>query len=696
MKLSKILISSALVFGIGVPIIANQSKAKETSIARADAPKDLKNIISYNTCSFAFTNISNFLFSFSLSEQIFTNTSYMNDHLTDGTFKDENNNNINLGEGIEINGKTLQYWVDYTPIDSFSYPRNSGVTVFPLYADKKFNPIAIEAKANKIEFKVDLNTIAMDDITVTFKAGLFKGYNANTGTIYTLSEDLTYYSVISQSGSPARVTFVQQKNWEPIRNAYRSLVDWNEKTASMGGKYHQYLMWTDIPFDKEVIKHACPADNYRYMYGNLLMNGKSIAYYNSWARGNSKDFTDLSDVSTLNPDYEVGHPLGNTFNTTYDLAIRIEIVRDQPTYAFVFSVPNQLVTDLSLGTLSFSIREGACFFTKDASGNLMIGRVSTTEFNNLVLAANQEIENYVDLGDYRESEQNQILDIIADAQSEIENAVSKSEMDVIIAEAKANIDLLDSIPAMEQRHIDAVVTLIDAIPSTITYTEECGSAINAAMEGFATLTASEVTKFPSTKLDLLYTAHSSFEALDLANYKTLSKAEILTVQLNLYRELQKSAITDLQSIANAAIDSATGKTDVQTIVDNFFAAVALLPTDAQLSKQELDTAKAEAKTQLDEVDLSKYRESEKAKVIEIIANGKVAIDQCQSVNEIETLLNKIFRVIGDVKTADQIASAKKAAAQKTTIITSFTAGSILLITGISLAIFFLRKFKLSK
>lgn len=699
MKLSKILIATTLLIGASAPIVVAVTSQKEMVAAQADGTKDLASIISYKSCSFNYSYISNFFFDFNLSEQIFTNSGYFNDHLTDGTYKNANNQNINIGEGIEINGKTLQYWVNYTP-ETISYPRNSGVTAFPLYAGNKFNPVAVEVSSSKISFKVDINTIPMDDITVTFKAGIFEGYY--NGTTFTLSEDLTFYSVATQNGGPARVTFVSSKTWQPVRNAYRSLVDWGEKTASQGGKYHKYLMWTDIPFDKEVIKQACPADNYRYIYDNLLMNGKSIAYYNSWARGNSKDFTDLSDVTTQNPDYEVSHPLGNTVSTTYDLAIRIEIVRDQPVYAFVFSVPNQLVTDLSLGTLSFSLREGASFLTKDNDGNFMIGRIDSVAFNTMAMTAYQELEDYVNLDNYAEPEQLQICEILSNAQASIQNAFSQSEIDAIIAQAKLDIDdVMSPEEKLEQEHIAAVVALINAIPTNIEYTEECGNAINLAMEAYASLTASEINKFPAESLNKLYEAYAAFSTLDLANYKLLSKAEIATVDLNDYRELQQSAITDLLAQANTAIDAATNKAEVQLAVDNFFAAINQLPTDAQLSAQELALVKANAKDELDAIDLSVYATEQRAQVEELITNGKIAIDQCQTVEEVNTLLNKIKTVIGSIKTANDLANeqanlSRQQYQQNAGLVTAIVIGSLALILGMGLAIFLIRRRQLNK
>ena len=122
-------------------------------------------------------------------------------------------------------------------------------------------------------------------------------------------------------------------------------------------------MVTNILRDTTNIKQGCPADNYRYMYDNVLMNGKPITYYNAWARGNSKDFTNLADPSTQNPDYELSHPTGSA-NTQYDLAIRIEVVTDQARYFLCFNVPNQLLEDLNMvGNPTFTLRDGSAWLS---------------------------------------------------------------------------------------------------------------------------------------------------------------------------------------------------------------------------------------------------------------------------------------------------------------------------------------------
>ena len=362
----------------------------------------LDDIIQTPTAVFDYSYIDNFFFTFNLTEKIYANKGYFNDHLSDGTYTNRDGNNINIGDGIIINGQTFNYWRSYTPAN-VSYPRNDGVMAFPLNAGSNFNPVAIEVHTQSIEFKVNLEEIPMDGIVVTFKAGIFEGYNADTGITYILEKDLTFYSTISTSNSPSRIVFSKTQTWETTSLGFRGLNDNGEHTATQGGKYHRWMMWTNIPFDtsKSLIKQACPADNYRYMYDNLLMNGKPITYYNAWVRGNSKDFTDLSDVSTQNPDYELSHPTGSA-DKKYDLGIRIEVILDQPVYAFQFSVPNQLVTDLSLGTLTFSLRDGSDWLTKRGDDTVIL-RYSASANAADTLAVETFANGSLHMSDYNEN-----------------------------------------------------------------------------------------------------------------------------------------------------------------------------------------------------------------------------------------------------------------------------------------------------
>ena len=697
MKISRYFIVLGLLAGGLAPIGLGLSAHKNAQEVKAET-KDLSTIVSPGSKNFSLSNIGNFFFDFTTSEQIFSRTGYMNDHLNE--FLDENGNPINLADGIIINGQTFGYWINYTP-DPISYPRNSGVCAFPLYAGKVFNPVSIEVTTSKLAFKVNLDYMPMDSIVVTFKAGVFKGYN--NGTTYTLSEDLTFYSTLNEtvtSSNSDKISFVKARN-ETIINAQITAVnDWGEKTNSQGGKFHRYVLWTNTPRDKTHVGDTFPATHYRYVYDNYMLNGKSFTTINSWARGNSKDFTDLSDATSITAEYEASKP-GGAISINECLALTIEHPSDQDNYVAIVYVPNQLLTDLSIATPSFTLRDGSAWFTKDANGNPMIGRINREVFNNMVSSAATELENYPNLALYNDAQKLQIASIISDAQTSMLDAFTQADLTAIVDNTKVLIDAVEtSEEALQQQHIDEVVALIDAIITPVEYTEECGSSINAAKEAFANLTASEIAKFPSAKLDALYDAYAVFSELDLANFKELSKAEITAkYDINEYRELEQSAIADLVAIANTDIDNANNKAEVQSAVESFATALKSVPTDKQLAEQELKDAKSSAKAELDAIDLSAYRDAERAQVQELITNGKIAIDQCETIVDVQTLLNKIKTVIGSIKTdaelsGVQAANATREAKQKATVITLVTVGcSFTLVLGISLAICFIRKRK---
>lgn len=701
MRISKYFIVLGLLGGSLSAIGLASSKQKDAVLTQAATTKDLSTIISAGDRNYSLSYIGNFFFDFNLSEQIFTNTAYFNDHLTDGTFTDENGQNIDAGNGIIINGQTLNYWRNFAP-DPLSYPRNSGVSAFPLYAGNVFNPVAIEVTTSKLAFKVNLDYFAMDSIVVTFKAGLFKGYNANTGIKYELNEDLTFYSTLNEtptSSNSGKISFVKARN-EVLINGKVTVEDKGESTNSQGGKYHQYNLSTNIPRDKDYVPDTYPATHFRYVYDNYLLNGKSFTTINSWARGNSKDFTNLSDITTITQEYETVKP-GGAISVNECLPITIQYSGSQANYVAYAYVPNQLLTDLSISTPSFSLRDGSAWFTKDENGNAIIGRVNNAAFASIIASKKQELQNYVDLSLYEDEQQADILSIIDDASNELENALTEIGLNNVVAQAKAAIDLVqNSDEIIEQAHINAVVALIDAIVYPIEYTDACRASITAAMEAYATLTASEIAKFPAAKLSALYDAYAAFGVYDLANYKTLSKAEITASFNNAdYRELQQSAIADILAAANAAIDEASTKAAVQEAVDSFFASLALIPTAKQLDAQELASAKASAIAELDAIDLSVYRDAEKAQVQEIISKGKIAIGYSESVSDVETLLNKIKTVISSIKTNEeltnaQMAQAARVAKQRATITAiSVIAGSLLLVTSVGLTIFFIRKRK---
>ena len=345
--------------------------------------------------TFLYSAIQNYFFDINLSQRIFSTKAYINDHYNE--FLGPDGEVIPLLQGIVVNGKTFAEWKAYHS-ESVSFPRNDGVTAFPLYAGNTFNPLSIETGTTRLSFKMNQEEIPMDGMTVTFKAGLFYGYYENK--TFVLDQDLTYYSVVSDTGAPARVTFSQVKTWEETRLGVNHVDNWGDQTAPRGGIYKRYVIWTDIPFDPDVITQGCPADNYRYIYGNVLMNGKPIVHYTSWARGNSKDFTDLADPSTQNPDYEINHPLGEA-NINYDMGVSVTIIRNQPCWTLFIDVPNQLVTDMGLGALTFALRDGSDWMSS-RGGDVVIYRYNEKMHDDYA-AVKAFVDNNLHMEDYNDA-----------------------------------------------------------------------------------------------------------------------------------------------------------------------------------------------------------------------------------------------------------------------------------------------------
>ena len=699
MKLSKFFIVSSLLLGGLTPMALALRNQGGLESVRATSEKELDSVITSATASFSYDYIGQMKIKFALSEKLFISSqSFFNDHLNDKSFVDKNGNQANISEGILINDKTFKYWVELND-GPLTFPRTDGLLQFPMKNGGVFSPVAIYlpngASDNYLEFRFNLSYFQMDSIKITFKAGTFEAYNSTLDTAYVVSEDLTYRTTLVETTgdhveTPVKVTKA------PNEVIIKSTVSTTVKTEqnSNGFDYKRYTLNTNIPLDKTQITAGAPYDHYRYFFDNFVVNGKTLTYYNNWARGNSKDYTDLSDATTWVHEYETMHVDGSKHYTKYNLGTYLTISATNDYYIATICIPDQMITDLSLGTLTIGIREGSTWYTLDEKGQPIIGRVDTQAFNSKILSANNELENYVELSDYSPEIQAEIIAVISDAEAEILTAFTTARIDEIVTSAKEEIDaLVDE----EQIHVNQVVALIDAIPDTITYTEECGNAIRVAMEAYATLSASELAIFPAEKETKLFNAYNAFSALDLAYFKQVSKAEIQSsFNLNDYRELQQSAIQDLLAIANAAIDAATSKELVQQAVNAFYTALAALPTDVQLKAAELADAKASAKTELDAIDLSVYAPTERAQVEELIANGKVAIDQCNSIEEVTLLLNKIKAAIASIPTSEQAALAARKIQQRNIVIISVAIGSLILFVGVIFSISFLRRRRLSR
>ena len=374
-----------------------------------------------------------------------SNGDYIEGHPNVNT--DESGNPIHINDGIFLNGKSLSYWASFDPNNTLGifYQDSSGsklgVHQFPMSLSTIHSPVSCLLKTYRIEFRVNLAIFAMDDITVTFDKNLFYGYNG--GYNYKLAETTTFYSsintVCSPGGTPSeKLTFKTARNDVIAKYQITKARTSSEKTNNSGYPYHYYQLTTNIKIDKVNLTKVVPTDHDRYMYGNILLNGKPLTYYNAHARANLWDFTDLTN-SVQNPKYETGHATGS-INKKYDLACRMDMALDVENYTIAVWISNQCLEDFGISTPEFTLRDGGSWLTLDEEGNSIIGRHSPSAFNNYIVAAVESLENYVDLTLYSEQDIAAISDIIYEATANIAIAKTFAEIDALVAAAKAEID----------------------------------------------------------------------------------------------------------------------------------------------------------------------------------------------------------------------------------------------------------------
>ena len=663
MKKSKLLILAGLATFMVVPFMKHANE--EVKQAKAYSQKDLSTILSPGGITFSYSYIGDFFFGINFSERIFNYTGYINDHLDN--VKDENGDTINISDGIYVNGQSLRYWVNYTDAD-LTYDKTSdhGIHSFPLRNGGVFAPVALEITTSSLEFKVNTCYFPEDSIVVTFKAGIFKGFYNDT--IYSLEEDLTFRSSLNPSDINSvgtNIKFFNSPNDISVNATIERIVDSGEKTSSLDGKYHRYTVFTNIPRNS-IINQWYAADHYRYMYDNILVNGKSLTFYNVWARGNNKDFTSLGNPGTPNPDYSSSAP-GSGTNPIYATALTLETATDQDNYVFFINVPNQFLTDRGFTEIEFSLRDGSAWWSIDDEGETAVVRYNPSLFETAILAAKNELDNYVtDLSVYRAADQATILQLIDVAEDALEEAFYESDVNSIVNQTKEAIDAIKTDAekteeeriAVEDGHIAAVITLIDAIPDTIVYNDSCRLAINNALEEFAGLTNNEKLRLQtenSAKYEKLMGAYSQFAALDLENYKGIATQSInTTIVVSDYPQSEQATVQSLLTEALAAIASAVDKEAVDTIVNNLNTAISSIKTSAQIAKEELNAAKVAAKAELDGIDLTKYREAQRNEVSDLVDNGKFAVDACESVNDVNSLMERLKAAIGAIKTDAQM------------------------------------------
>ena len=390
---------------------------------------------------------------------------------------DEAGNPIHINDGIFLNGKSLSYWASYDVNNNLGivYPDSTGVHQFPMDLASSglfiHSPVCCYLKTYRIEFRVNLAIFAMDDITVTFDKDLFYGYNS--GYNYKLAETTTFYSSINTDCAPdadpaAKLTFNTSRNDFIAKYQITKIHTSSERTNDGGYPYHYYQLYTNIKIDSSRFTCAVPSDHDRYIYGNIMLNGKPLTYYNAHARANAWDFTDLAN-RVQNPKYETGHATGSV-NPKYDLACRCDLALNQGIYIIAVWISNQCLSDFGIAQPEFALRDGSSWLSLDDNDNSIIARHSPSAFNNYIVAAVESLENYVDLTLYSEQDIAAISDIIYEATANIAIAKTFDEIDALVAAAKAEIDQFSP----ESEYIEEAKTFVAGFKSAMA--TACSSA----------------------------------------------------------------------------------------------------------------------------------------------------------------------------------------------------------------------------
>ena len=331
-----------------------------------------------------------------------------------------------------------------------------------------------------------------------------------------------------------------------------------------------------------------------------------------------------------------------------------------------------------------------------AAAKAEIDKVKTAEQEAADALANKKTETLAALEAYAESkgEANYtaenwtaIQSAVTAGKTAIDKAADIAAVDVAFAEAKAEID---KVKTAEQEAADALankktetLAALEAYAESkgeVNYTAENWTAIQSAVTAGKTAIAAAANE---TAVDAAYNA----AAANIDAVKTIAqqladkKAEVLQnlkaaydgIDLTLYRETEKNAITAKYEEYKAAINAVTDIANLPgTFVTDFNAFVATQKTNAQLTAEELAAKKAEVlqnlKAAYDGIDLTLYRETEKNAITAKYEEYKAAINAVTDIANLPgTFVTDFNAFVATQKTNAQL-TAEELAAKKAEVI----------------------------
>jgi putative cell wall-binding protein len=239
----------------------------------------------------------------------------------------------------------------------------------------------------------------------------------------------------------------------------------------------------------------------------------------------------------------------------------------------------------------------------DATVTQMMNRSAEEELAAAKTAAKNELDSYKNPADYRQAQKDELAAAVAAGKDAIDAAADIAGVNSALATAKAAIDEIKT---------DAQLTA-----------EELAAAKTEAKD-------------------------------ELESYKNAAD----------YREAQKAELSAAVVAGKAAIDAAADIAGVNSALATAKAAIDKIKTDAQLTAEELATAKTNAKNELDSYkDPIDYRDTQQAELADAVAAGKIAIDAAADIDAVNSALAAAKAEMDKIKTDAQLTAEELAAAK---------------------------------
>lgn len=326
-----------------------------------------------------------------------------------------------------------------------------------------------------------------------------------------------------------------------------------------------------------------------------------------------------------------------------------------------------LVMSMALGMVS-------CDTTDDPSNDTQ--QTEANELEEAKAAAKTALESYVNSENYRDAEKTLLETAIADGKTAIDAATTSADITSALNSAKALIDAIKTDAVLTAEELvtakNTAKTVLEGYANAENYRDaqkaelataiaNGKSAIEAATEITAVSTALATAK---AAIDEIKT-DAELMAEELLSAKNTAKAELdIYVNATDYRAEQQTALATAIADGKAAIEASADITAVNTALANAKVIIDGIKTNAELTAEELVTAKADAKAALDSyVSADDYRTEQQTALATAIANGKSAIDAATDITAVSTALANAKAVIDEIKTDAELTAEELAAAK---------------------------------